>query len=550
MALYNIERPMTFSEILGQDKVVKIFREILRPGNNNLPNAFLFIGVRGTGKTSSARLFERALNCEHPQEDGSPCNECASCKEILAGNSLDVIELDAASHGGVDDVHEVLKMVQYTPIHKKKILVLDEVHMLSNAAFNALLKTIEEPPKDVVFIFCTTEEHKVPATIVSRCRRFVFERISDDVIEGKLREICDKNGVKAEDEALGIIARAAKGGMRDALSILEQFLSADITVETVKETLGIADEDAIFDILSAIAKGEVVSAVSTLRELIKRGKNLEVLLKSLIDGLIDAVYTMQSGKTVSNTQLYVQGVNRFIEAVGKNATKALSFVDQFSKVYEVSRKDADMSYALEMTIMKMVDYTSEIESLKARVTALENRPAAPVQSVATSAEVSAPDSPQSDEEEYYESLAQDFGGMPVEINDAEFEQKTEATEPVVSAEPVEKPVFAQSGKGMSFDQKLDAVSEEPQTSESTEPADEDEIPFDVPDLTLDGFEQGEDISLSSILGDETPTVTEEPTTPPEQAEQTPSAPAEEEGCQVEEPNEFADFFDLGSARQF
>ncbi len=540
MALYNTERPMTFSEVLGQDKVVKIFKEIIKSGNT--PNAFLFIGVRGTGKTSSARLFERALNCEHPQEDGSPCNECASCKEILAGNSLDVIELDAASHGGVDDVHEVLKMVQYTPIHKKKILVLDEVHMLSNAAFNALLKTIEEPPKDVVFIFCTTEEHKVPATIISRCRRFVFERISDDVIEGKLREICDKNGVKAEDEALGIIARAAKGGMRDALSILEQFLSADITVDIVKETLGIADEDAIFDILCAIAKGEVVNAVSTLRDLIKRGKNLEVLLKALIDGLVDAVYTMQSGKCVNNTQLYIKGVNRYIEAVENNASKSLSFVDQFSKVYEVSRKDADMSYALEMTIMKMVDYSSEIESLKQRITALENRAVSSVSASVVSVE--APAEPETetscDEDTYYASLASSFeeeptfGDMPIEVNDAEIERAEK------NISPVQPPVEPKSG------------------TVNVENTSDDEIPFDVPDLTLDGFKQGEGISLASLLGGDTlnasaQTTEEKPAAPeetPVQTEQTPSASAEEEECQVEEPDVFGEFFDLGSARQF
>ena len=527
MALYNIERPMTFSEVLGQEKNVEIFRQIIKSGN--IPNAFLFIGVRGTGKTSCARLLERALNCEHPHEDGSPCNECASCKEILDGTSMDVIELDAASHGGVDDVHEVLKMIQYTPVHKKKVLVLDEVHMLSNTAFNALLKTIEEPPKDVVFIFCTTEEHKVPATIVSRCRRFVFERISDDVIEGKLREICDKNGVKAEDEALGIIARAAKGGMRDALSILEQFLSADITVTVVKDTLGIADEDAIFNILSAIAKGEVVTAVSVLRELIKKGKNLEVLLKALIDGLIDAVFTMQSGKTVSNTQLYIKGVESYINAVGKDVTKTLSFVDQLSKVYEVSRKDADMSYALEMTLMKMVDYTSEIASLKDRVAKLESQLANGVPAASSVVSVEVPET--NDEADYYASLAQqeseqDFG-MPVEIDDAEFQDKKEM-------KPEPEPVSEVSADA------------------------EDEIPFDNAEIVMEGFEIGEEISLSSILGGDTVNtpeetlVTEESEQPAENAE-VPMQPAEtstEEDRQVEEPDMFSDFFDLGSARQF
>ena len=477
MALYNVERPMTFDEVLGQNKNIKIFRQILK--SDNIPNAFLFIGVRGTGKTSCARLFERALNCEHPREDGSPCNECESCREILEGRSMDVIELDAASHGGVDDIHEVLKMVQYTPIHKKKILVLDEVHMLSNAAFNALLKTIEEPPKDVVFIFCTTEEHKVPATIVSRCRRFVFERIGDDVIEDKLREICNKHGITAENEALGIIARAARGGMRDALSIFEQFMSADITTSVVKETLGIADEDAIFNILTAVAKGDVVTAVAVLRSLIKQGKNLEVLLKALIDGLIDAVYTMQTGEKVSNTKLYIDGVDTFIRAC-KDPSKALSYIDQLSKVVEVSRKDSDMSFALEMTLMKMVDYSSEINELKERLSVIEGvilngeliTPAAPAESVSAES---------LDKKEVYTI---DDINMPIEIDDS-----------------------------------LDSDSAE-------------YIPLSLPT----GFEQGEDISLSALLGEE------------EEVPETEEEP-KEAAAEVEEENLIDAFFDLGSAWQ-
>lgn len=522
MALYNVERPMTFDEVLGQDKNVRIFKEILKSGV--LPNAFLFIGVRGTGKTTCARLFERALNCEHPKEDGSPCNECSSCKDALNGTSLDVVELDAASHGGVDDVHDVLKMIQYAPVHKKKILVLDEVHMLSNAAFNALLKTIEEPPKDVVFIFCTTEEHKVPATIVSRCRRFVFERISDEVIEGKLREICEKNGVKADKEALGIIARAAKGGMRDALSILEQFMQNDITTEVVKETLGIADEDAVFSILSAVSKGDVVTAVKTLREIIRTGKALEILLKALIDGCIDAVYKIQTGEKVNNTQLYLEGVDAFIEASDNDASKILSYVDQLSKVYEISRKDADMSFALEQTLMKMVDYTSEIVQIKARLDRLEagGIPAAPVKATAEPTEkaIEQTVAPAAKEEE------------PEEAEEIPFEEAT----PVV---PFEAPASET------------VTNEEPETvaiegiampvEVTTE---DDEIPLSNP---LEGFEMGDDVSLSDLLGDSP--VAEEAR--PVVEEETPVQTIKDADIKEETPAEdmFADFFNVSGARQ-
>lgn len=503
MALYNVERPMNFSEVLGQDKNVKIFREILK--SENLPNAFLFIGVRGTGKTSSARLFERALNCEHPKEDGSPCNECASCKEILNGTSMDVVELDAASHGGVDDIHEVLKLIQYTPVHSKKILVLDEVHMLSNAAFNALLKTIEEPPKDVIFIFCTTEEHKVPATIISRCRRFVFERISDEVIEGKLADICKKNNITFEEEALGIIARAAKGGMRDALSILEQFMQGDITTNVVKETLGIADEDAIFDILTAVAKGDTVSAVSVLRSLIKKGKNLDVLLKALIDGLIDSVYTMQTGEKVNNTQLYLAGVERFINAV-KSESMALSFVDQLSKVYEVSRKDADMSFALEMTLMKMVDYTSELGDIQDRLSNAERR----LDDMAKGIGFSNIEPPAAIEISTLPQLSEDTA--------EDFDTELTADEnPFLSETPVE---------GINMPIELESENED--------------IPLSMSEFDMEGFEQGEDISLSELL-------TEEPSDVPIEE---PVVAEEEAVAEVEEePDLLGDFFNLGGAWQ-
>ncbi len=515
MALYNVERPMTFDELLGQEKNVKIFREILK-NPDNLPNAFLFIGVRGTGKTSSARLFERALNCEHPREDGSPCNECPSCKEILAGNSMDVIELDAASHGGVDDVHEVLKMVQYAPIHKKKILVLDEVHMLSNAAFNALLKTIEEPPADVVFIFCTTEEHKVPATIVSRCRRFVFERISDEVIEGKLAEICKKNEIPYEEEALGIISRAAKGGMRDALSIFEQFMAKKIETANVKEVLGIADEDAVFGILKAAVTGDVVSSTSILRELLNRGKNSGELLKALIDALIDTVYTIQSGEIVKNTKVYLDGIYDLINALNKDASKALYMVGELSKVYEVSRKDSDMSYALEMTLMKMVDYQSELAEIKARIEALENRPVAV--SAPASATVSAV------------STAESVSGVSMPVP---AEEETEEFVPTEDFAPTEEEIpFEESSP----------VDMTPVTA-GTDPLEE----F----LSQGAYEQGEDLSLSSLLEDEADVTNTEPEETPadqkkdSQDETTEDTPTPDAGMEL-----FGSLFDLGSARQF
>ena len=219
MSLYNEMRPARLSDVKGQDKLIKILKENLS-AKGHLPNAMLFVGTRGTGKTSVAKIVAKQLNCESPLSDGSCCDTCATCLAIKSGNYLDVLELDAASNNGVDNIRSIIEQVQFKPIGNKKIIILDEVHMLSTGAFNALLKIMEEPPADVLFILCTTELHKIPATILSRCRKFQFDTISDEMIKEKLRSVNTIYGLTADEGALTLVAKAAKG------SSSEEFLSS------------------------------------------------------------------------------------------------------------------------------------------------------------------------------------------------------------------------------------------------------------------------------------------------------------------------------------
>ena len=245
MALYRKWRPDTFEEVKGQDHVVTTLKNQII--NNRIGHAFLFCGTRGTGKTSIAKLFAKAVNCEHPV-NGSPCNECAACRAIADGSSMNVIEIDAASNNGVDNIRQIREEVQYSPSEGKyKVYIIDEVHMLTQGAFNALLKTLEEPPSYVIFILATTESHKIPITISSRCQKYEFRRISVETISDRLMELLGREQIAAEKKAIDYVAKAADGSMRDALSILDQCIAFNIgkerTYENVLDTIGAVDID-------------------------------------------------------------------------------------------------------------------------------------------------------------------------------------------------------------------------------------------------------------------------------------------------------------------
>ena len=275
-ALYRKFRPVSFEDVKGQDHIVTTLKNQLKAGR--IGHAYLFCGTRGTGKTTVAKILARAVNCEHPK-DGSPCNECDTCKGILSGTSTNVIEIDAASNNGVDNIREIREEVSYRPTQGKyKVYIIDEVHMLSTGAFNALLKTLEEPPEYVIFILATTEVNKIPVTILSRCQRYNFHRILIDTISARVKELLDKEGVQAEDRAIRYIAKAADGSMRDALSLTDQcitfYLGQELTYDRVLDVLGTVDTEVFSRMLREVIKGDAAACLRLLGDLVRDGKEM------------------------------------------------------------------------------------------------------------------------------------------------------------------------------------------------------------------------------------------------------------------------------------
>ena len=276
MALYRKFRPTEFGDVKGQGHIVTTLKNQIKA--ERIGHAYLFCGTRGTGKTTIAKILAKAVNCEHPI-DGNPCNECEMCKAINQQNSMNVIEIDAASNNGVDNIREIVEEVQYSPTQGKyKVYIIDEVHMLSTGAFNALLKTLEEPPSYVIFILATTEAHKIPITILSRCQRYDFKRITIDTIAARLRELTDKEGIAAEEKAIRYVAKAADGSLRDGLSLLDQciafYLGQELTYDKVLEVLGAVDTEVFGKMFRYIADSQVVPAIELLEELIINGREI------------------------------------------------------------------------------------------------------------------------------------------------------------------------------------------------------------------------------------------------------------------------------------
>ena len=278
-ALYRKFRPDEFEDVKGQDAIVRTLKNQINA--DRIGHAYLFCGTRGTGKTTVAKIFAKAVNCEHPV-DGSPCGECAMCRSIAAGTSMNVIEIDAASNNGVDNIREIREEVTYRPTEGKyKVYIIDEVHMLSIGAFNALLKTLEEPPEYVIFILATTEAHKIPITILSRCQRYDFKRISIETIAARLRELIDKEGWDVEDKAVRYIAKMADGSMRDSLSLLDQcaafYMNETLTYDHVLEVLGAVDTEVFSRLLRQLLAMDVHQVIETVDELVMQGRELSQL---------------------------------------------------------------------------------------------------------------------------------------------------------------------------------------------------------------------------------------------------------------------------------
>ena len=302
-ALYRKFRPSAFEDVKGQDHIVTTLRNQIKA--NRIGHAYLFCGTRGTGKTTIAKIFAKAVNCENPR-DGSPCGECALCRAIAAGASMNVIEIDAASNNGVDNIREIVDEVTYSPAEGNyKVYIIDEVHMLSIGAFNALLKTLEEPPSYVIFILATTEVHKIPITILSRCQRYDFKRISIDTISARLKELTEKEQVQVEEKAVRYIAKTADGSMRDALSLLDQCIAfhfgQELSYDKVLDVLGAVDTEVFSRLLRIILDGNVTGSIELLEEIVIQGRELtqfiadftwylrNLLLVKTADGIEDII---------------------------------------------------------------------------------------------------------------------------------------------------------------------------------------------------------------------------------------------------------------------
>ena len=371
-ALYRRFRPKNFDEVLGQNHITTTLKnQILR---DNIGHAYLFSGTRGTGKTSVAKIFARAVNCIDSQ-DGNPCNNCEVCKGILDESIMDVIEMDAASNNKVDDVRELREKVKYPPSRARyKVYIIDEVHMLSTSAFNALLKTLEEPPKHLIFILATTESQKLPQTILSRCQRFDFKRITTEDIIKNLNNICNEIDFKAEESALKLIARNSDGAMRDALSLLDQcvsFREGVLSYEDVLDILGIANNDLIFSLVDNIEDKNLEEALNILDDIIQNGKDINQFIKDLVYHFRNLMIAKTSKDSSDIIDLEMETVKRY-----ENQAKSLSldFILKSIQILNEGENQAKWSsqprIILEMMIVKLISLTDEY-SLEERLDRLE-----------------------------------------------------------------------------------------------------------------------------------------------------------------------------------
>lgn len=378
MALYRKWRPDTFEEVKGQDHVVTTLKNQII--NNRIGHAFLFCGTRGTGKTSIAKLFAKAVNCEHPI-NGSPCNECTACRAIADGSSMNVIEIDAASNNGVDNIRQIREEVQYSPSEGKyKVYIIDEVHMLTQGAFNALLKTLEEPPAYVIFILATTESHKIPITISSRCQKYEFRRISVETISDRLMELLGREQIEAEKKAVDYIAKAADGSMRDALSILDQCIAFNIgkelTYENVLDTIGAVDIDVFARLLDCVIKLDVVGAIDLVDEVVWQGRELSRFVSEFTWFLRNVLLVKVSPEADQKLDMSAENLERLRQLAAQIDTDALiRYINIFSDTSANIKYAVQKRIVLELAVIKLCkpEMETDYSALLDRVRVLEQK---------------------------------------------------------------------------------------------------------------------------------------------------------------------------------
>ena len=377
-ALYRKFRPDNFADVKGQDHIVTTLKNQLKA--NRIGHAYLFTGTRGTGKTTIAKIFAKAVNCENPQ-DGNPCGECATCKAIASGVSMNVIEIDAASNNGVDNIREIVDEVSYSPAEGKfKVYIIDEVHMLSIGAFNALLKTLEEPPSYVIFILATTEVHKLPITILSRCQRYDFKRITIDTITDRMKELVSAEQVDIEEKALRYIAKAADGSLRDALSLLDQciafHLGQQLTYDKVLDVLGAVDTGVFSRLLRHVLKRNVLGCIELLEEIIMQGRELTQFVSDFTWYLRNLMLVKSSDNIEDVIDVSSENLARLQEeAKETDMNTIMRYIRIFSELSGQIRYAAQKRVLIEIALIKLCKPSMETtdDALIERIREVEDK---------------------------------------------------------------------------------------------------------------------------------------------------------------------------------
>ncbi len=493
-ALYRTYRPADFEEIAGQEHITRTFKNALK--NNKIAHAYLFSGPRGTGKTSIAKIIAKAVNCEKAPID-NPCNECDICRGIDNNTISDVIEIDAASNNGVDEIREIRDKVKYLPgISKYKVYIIDEVHMLSTGAFNALLKTLEEPPKHVIFILATTEPHKIPATIHSRCQRFDFRGVSVPEMIHRLNTIIDEEQIDISKEAIKVIAESAEGGMRDAISLLDQVVSytdKKVIVDDVHAIKGTVSNEKLIDIAQAIFANDSVTAIKLLDELIQMGKEAPRLVENLIKFYRDMLVFKNTNVEEDDQLIY--GNQTFLDLAERLTNNMIFFyIDVLNKTQNDMKWTNNAKLYMELALIKMVDrvekqeivFEDEIQTIRAEmkglIADLANRPVAPAKTDETDDEITDDFDPFEEVEEETtqpdqpdaEDIIQEAAEVPRQ--DTETTEEQDNNESQQETQPTEDEDEEESDETNLF-------TIEPESSEVAKPAEpKDDTPYKTYDI--------------------------------------------------------------------